>query len=69
MTTISAIIVLATLSQGQVSADSAAASVAPGATPGVFREIDARYQRGEIDLDRLHYLRVAAIRAPAPTRS
>jgi uncharacterized protein (TIGR03382 family) len=56
MTLTSALVLLATLSPGIPST--------PVDAPDLLQVIDARYQRGEIDLERLHTLRVAAIRQP-----
>lgn len=58
MTTIHAIVLITAISTGSgpSTSDSKAAHV--------FGEIEARYQRGELDADRYHYYRAAAIRAP-----
>ena len=60
MTNLSAIILLATLTVG-------GGPTAPSSSVtdrNVLQEIEVRYQRGDIDLDRYHFLRVAALRRP-----
>jgi len=66
MTTILTFVLFATVLAG--GGPSAPATVStPITSPtqtDVFREIEARYRRGDIDADRYHFYRVAAIRAP-----
>ncbi|MFH2005074.1 MAG: DUF6055 domain-containing protein [bacterium] len=61
MTSLSAIVLLATLTVGGDPSGPATTIT----DRNVLQEIEARYQRGDIDLDRYHYLRVAAVRRPA----
>lgn len=64
MTTIHTLVLLTALFAGGGASSPATAPATAPATTDVFGEIEARYQRGAIDIDRYHFYRVAAIRAP-----